>query len=298
MKKIFMLLTAGVCSAVDVLAQTPVLANELTFHDTRATQEQPNAFGFNVRFDFKSRSVLGVPGDGGYSGLMTIAPWGDLTGDKVHQLNFNNGGIFYRQGLQGSNWESWSQVLTSSGNQALGGRLVINSGLDNILSLNNSESNSWSYIEYFSPAGRRAYIGTNPSYDLEIGKEMGGNIIMSGANVGIGISQPTYKLTVGGTIGARKVKVTQETWSDFVFADDYRLSSLYELEQYIKTNKHLPEIPSEQDVQQDGLDLGEINKKLLQKLEEFSLYLIEHQKTLDALKAENAQLKEEIKRMK
>ena len=69
-----------------------------------------------------------------------------------------------------------------------------------------------------------------------------------------------------------------------MFDDDYRLSSLPELEQYIKVNRHLPDIPSAKDVEDNGVDLGEMNAKLLQKVEELTLYVIDLQKQIDELK--------------
>jgi hypothetical protein len=103
-------------------------------------------------------------------------------------------------------------------------------------------------------------------------------IIKQTGNVGIGTNNPTYKLAVEGTIGARKMKVTQEAWPDYVFAAEYKLPSLKEVEDYIIINKHLPDVPSAQEIKQSGLDLGEMNKILLQKLEEQTLYLIEMEK--------------------
>lgn len=103
-------------------------------------------------------------------------------------------------------------------------------------------------------------------------------------NVGIGTTTPgAYKLAVEGTIGARRVKVTQSAWADFVFHPDYQLPSLREVEEYIKANRHLPEIPSAAEVEKEGLDLGEMNKKLLQKVEELTLYIINLEKRLNAL---------------
>jgi len=128
-------------------------------------------------------------------------------------------------------------------------------------------------------------------------------LVVNGAgNVGIGTSNPgAYKLAVKGTIGAQKVKVTQSGWADFVFEPDYSLPSLAELETFIHTNKHLPDMPTEEEVASEGLDLGEMNKKLLQKIEELTLYLIEEnkknkaqQEMIDALKAEMTQLKATI----
>ncbi|NSL85703.1 hypothetical protein ECE50_002600 [Chitinophaga sp. Mgbs1] len=104
--------------------------------------------------------------------------------------------------------------------------------------------------------------------------------------MGIGVMPVTgVKLAVDGTVGARKVKVSQGSWSDFVFHDDYKLPSLQEVEKFIKINKHLPDIPSEKEVTENGLDVGEINKKLLQKIEELTLHLIRMEKRIQELEA-------------
>ncbi|HEY0610377.1 MAG TPA: hypothetical protein VGD35_11990 [Chitinophaga sp.] len=119
--------------------------------------------------------------------------------------------------------------------------------------------------------------------------------IDASGNVGIGTANTgNYKLAVEGTIGARRVKVTQETWPDYVFHQDYQLPSLFQVEQYIKENQHLPEIPSAAEVAKDGLDLGEMNKKLLQKVEELTLYLIDIKKELNELKQQNETLEKKI----
>lgn len=103
-------------------------------------------------------------------------------------------------------------------------------------------------------------------------------------NVGIGTSVPQAKLAVKGDVFALKIKVTQTGWADFVFHPDYKLPALQDVEQFVKEHRHLPEIPSQKDVERDGLDIGEINKKLLQKVEELTLYLIEMKKENDDLK--------------
>jgi hypothetical protein len=105
-------------------------------------------------------------------------------------------------------------------------------------------------------------------------------IVDYAGNVGIGTITPTEKLSVNGTIKAKEVKV-ETNWSDFVFEEDYKLQPLSEVESFIKENKHLPDIPSETEVKENGVSLGEMDAKLLQKIEELTLYVIEMQKELD-----------------
>jgi hypothetical protein len=115
-------------------------------------------------------------------------------------------------------------------------------------------------------------------------------------NIGMGINpQAAYKLSVAGTMAARKVKVTQETWADYVFRAGYKLPTIDETEAFINANKHLPGIPSEKEVTKDGIDVGEMNKLLLQKIEEQMLYIIEMNKEVKELKKELKNLKEQVK---
>ncbi|RPE06021.1 hypothetical protein EGT74_27110 [Chitinophaga lutea] len=103
-------------------------------------------------------------------------------------------------------------------------------------------------------------------------------------NVGIGTANPDEKLSVKGTIKAMRVKVLQEGWADFVFADSYKLPSLMEVERFITEHRHLPEIPSEKEVAENGVDLGEMNRRLLQKVEELTLYIIQQEKEMRVVK--------------
>lgn len=101
-------------------------------------------------------------------------------------------------------------------------------------------------------------------------------------NLGIGTTNTgSYKLAVEGVIGARKIKITQASWADFVFDEDYELPSLTETAGYIKMYKHLPGVPDEAEVKREGVDIGEMNKVLLQKVEELTLYLIEMKRELE-----------------
>ncbi|OXB19070.1 hypothetical protein B0A80_20030 [Flavobacterium tructae] len=102
-------------------------------------------------------------------------------------------------------------------------------------------------------------------------------------NIGIGTVNPSNKLDVNGAIHSKEVKVDMNGWSDFVFKKEYNLPTLKETENYINKNGHLENIPSEKDVIENGLNLGEINAKLLQKIEELTLHLIQQNKKINDL---------------
>lgn len=105
--------------------------------------------------------------------------------------------------------------------------------------------------------------------------------------VGIGLAAvPTdFKLAVDGDIIAEKIKVKPENeWPDYVFEKNYPLRSLTELSTYIQTHGHLPNIPSAQEVKEEGIFLGEMNALLLEKIEELTLHLIQKDQEMDALK--------------
>ncbi len=95
---------------------------------------------------------------------------------------------------------------------------------------------------------------------------------------------------MNGTITAKEVVVTLDGWPDFVFAADYRLMPLPEVEAYIQTEGHLPDIPSATEVEANGVSLGQTQALLLQKVEELTLYMIEMDKENEALKERVAEL--------
>lgn len=110
--------------------------------------------------------------------------------------------------------------------------------------------------------------------------------------IGIGTEHPLSLLSVKGEITAQKVRVTGTGWADFVFAPDYVLPSLQGLAAFIKAHQHLPEIPSAATVEKEGIELGEMNKKLLQKIEELTLYIIRQDEQLAEVQARLKKLEE------
>lgn len=119
-------------------------------------------------------------------------------------------------------------------------------------------------------------------------------------NVGIGtIDTKGYKLAVNGSMIAESVKVKlYATWPDYVFAREYKLPSLKETKEFIKDNGHLPGMPSATEVKANGIDVADMDTRLLKKIEELTLHLIKQDSSIAALQEENKKLLHEMKKSK
>ncbi len=115
-------------------------------------------------------------------------------------------------------------------------------------------------------------------------------------NVGIGTTSPSHKLQVVGSVRATSFIADTNTYADFVFAPDYRLPSLSEVEAHIQAHGHLPGVPDEAEARRAGIDLAAMQVKLLQKIEELTLHQIRQEKRLQKLEAENAELRAALAR--
>jgi len=167
---------------------------------------------------------------------------------------------------------------------------------------------TWDALRLQGPLDQKWDFGINNSGDFYIGDvntakgaiyiENGqpGNSpiwIKSNGSVGIGTSSiPSgYKLAVDGKIIVEEVKVKDSgSWPDHIFKAGYHLKPLNEVEQYIQAHKHLPDIPSEKEVAENGVSLGDMQARLLLKVEELTLYMIELDKENQALKERVAEL--------
>jgi hypothetical protein len=118
--------------------------------------------------------------------------------------------------------------------------------------------------------------------------------IKNEGNVGIGTATPDAPLTVNGRIHAKEIVVDNNILADYVFAPTYNLRPLAEVEQFVKANSHLPEIPSAKEAAQNGVNIGYMQNKLLQKVEELTLYVIELKKENEQMKKENSQLNNRV----
>ena len=150
--------------------------------------------------------------------------------------------------------------------------LIASSALTGEFRIDN-RSSSIGYITFY-PNGEGTTVGTEAMRINAAGK------------VGIGTTSPDELLSVNGTIHSKEVKVNLTGLPDYVFKPDYCLPTLSEVKTYIDKNSHLPEIPSAQEVEKNGLNLGEMNKLLLKKVEELTLYLLEQKQEIDKLKSQ------------
>jgi hypothetical protein len=119
-------------------------------------------------------------------------------------------------------------------------------------------------------------------------------IVKDNGNVGIGTLTPSSKLAVNGTITTKEVVVTGSGWSDYVFNADYGLAPLDEIADYVKANHHLPGIPSAAEVAEKGVSVGEMQAKLLAKIEELTLHQIQAEQRISELEKSNRELQRRL----
>lgn len=240
--------------------------------------QDPSTFVFRSYFDSSQRDLClenGVYGIG-YAGqhtstLLQFNVPGSSTGNFQLEALFY-GELRYRNKIDNKVWTNWNRIWAgnmNSWNTDYGGkeRLFL-------------QENGSTLIKGY---------GAKPFGVLD----SLGNAVFNVGNdgyVGIGTNVlPGYRLAVAGTILAERIKVKAvSAWPDYVFEDTYKLPSLQSVEQYIKVNKHLPDVPSAAEVEKNNIDVAEMNIILLKKVEELTRYLIDQQKKYD----------EEIKELK
>ncbi len=225
-------------------------------------------------------------------------------GDDDSWLTFHDPGQFwYSLGIDKSNSGAFSLnyggelnssqfVLNKNGNVGIG-TTVPSQKLDvNGSAIFDHKQNRYSSIRLGHDTNDRIFADNSPNkyyggglffrvHNEElIDKYIDVMMFSDNGNVGIGTRNPDSKLAVNGKIHAKEVKVDLVGWPDYVFKDEYNLPSLKEVEQHIQEKGHLQNIPSANEVEENGVLLGEMNKKLLEKIEELTLYTIAQEKQL------------------
>ena len=217
-------------------------------------------------------------GDGSF---VQIGEWeaDDMLSFKANRYNFTNGNVGI--GRTPSHKLDVNGVVRSTG--YIGDYLDLNPN-DNFTYDNQSTGHyslNWRTDSWFSD-GPTLWLASYGGMKFFTAGNARLSITAIG-NVGIGTIFPGAKLDVIGTIRAHEVKVCLNQGCDFVFEPDYKLMPLHELETFVTTNRHLPEVAPAAVMESEGINLSEMNAMLLQKVEELTLYVIELNKEVQAL---------------
>lgn len=160
-----------------------------------------------------------------------------------------------------------------------------------VIGITVEEEPGWKGIYYFYNNGKFGIKTSTPKHELDVnGTTITKDLLVTSGNVGIGTDNPQNKLDVNGIIRAKEILV-ESNWADFVFKRNYKLPTLREVEEHIKEKGRLPNVPSEQEVKTNGINVGETNALLLQKIEELTLYVIQQQKAMEQQQKEIEELK-------
>jgi len=214
--------------------------------------------------------------------------------------------VMTNAGYVGIGTTSPSSLLHVAGNETLAGNLTFTAGTQSIQFANpgttpapmmymfsSGTTNTTRMVIAHSPSFPTwglQYTDNGDQFDFLGAGTSRMSINLSNGNVGIGVASPVYKLEVCGTIRAKEVRV-ETGWCDYVFENNYKLRTIAELEQYINDNKHLPGIAPASDVEKNGLKVAEMNKAMMEKIEELTLYVIQLSKQNEKLQSEIDALK-------
>lgn len=248
--------------------------------------------------DFNFGYGTGLYAYGGHIGVKGSTANGAQTGYGVYGSGFGGTGDSYGvYGTASSSGTAYGVFGTTTGGVTqwaggFDGKVQITNGSDASLS-------SHGYLTIGTISSTNVIIDNNEIMARNNGansplyfNDDGGDVIMcyGGGNVRIGaaaVAAPGYLLAVDGKVICEELKVQlSDSWPDYVFADDYHLPSLYEVEKLINEHNHLPGIPSAAEIEKDGIAVGEMQKAMMEKIEELTLYIIELQKQIDTLKSE------------
>ncbi|WP_438426416.1 hypothetical protein [Aquimarina macrocephali] len=260
--------------------------------------------------------------------ILIFALIGISFGVKAQDWPSNNGYIYFGTNTLDQSQAGNYAVLQekSNGNTFLNSPTMLSLRINNSdklvinedgVSFTNGFTNNWPYSAAY------IYFGTNTLDQSQVGnyallqEKSNGNtflnsptmlslrinnsnklIITNNGKVGIGTDSPDSKLTVKGKIHAEEVKIDLSVPApDYVFTKEYDLLTIEEVQQHIKEKGHLPNIPSATEMEQNGVELGVINMKLLEKIEELTLYTIAQEKQLKEQQKVNKALEDRLKKI-
>lgn len=206
--------------------------------------------------------------------------YGPATVNSLKATNLVGGGqvVANADGTLALGSGSTGSVYTAGPGIDITGSIISNTALNNTWTIGGNENITTSHF-IGTTNSQPLIFKTSNSEALRITPS--GQVGIGTAYVATNFEDASYKLFVEGNIKARKIKVDAANWADYVFEDSYKLPPLKEVEQFIKTHKHLPDVPSANEVKEKGLDLGENQVVLLKKIEELTLYVIDQNKKMD-----------------
>lgn len=200
--------------------------------------------------------------------LILVAVFSFTNSSAQWQGVTNSTGIIYRTGSVGIGTSTPTAPIEVIGDVRASGKYIIT----NVGAFDNENGN----VKVW--ANSNLVLSSNGGYSTHF-------FINTNGNIGIGTVNPDFKLTVNGNIKCEEMLVVVDVPADYVFDLDYKLMPLSEVGKYIKENKHLPNVPSAEEIKQNGWQVGEMNNKLLEKVEELTLYLLQLKDENEALKA-------------
>lgn len=227
-------------------------------------ENAPKSFEFLQKTGANSALSLMTINSNGNVGIGTTNPAAKLDVSGEFRTSFNASGASHPASSAGG---GLSIIWNKSGGN----------GETNFYNVFENAPKSFEFLQKTGENSVRSLMMINGNGNVLIGK--------------IDQANAAYKLDVNGGVRANDI-VVNTSGADFVFDKGYKLMPLPEVESFIKENGHLPEVASANEMQQGGLAVGEMQIKLLQKVEELTLHLIEMHKEIDALKKENQTLKE------
>jgi hypothetical protein len=215
---------------------------------------------------------IGIYGEGGYHGTFGYGDGSTYTGLTSGVYGYSTGSAGTRVGVYGKATNYGGSEATGVYGEATGSTGTIATGVFGYAS-----GGTTNWAGFFLGT---AYI----SNDLRIGTTT---------------QASGYALSVNGKVACEEVLVELDSgWPDYVFDEDYPLPCIGDLEKHIQENGCLPGLPSAEEVNEDGLQLGEMQKKIVEKIEELTLYTINQQKMIDQLAGELQQIKAENERLR
>lgn len=306
MKKVVLIFITAITFPYVSLAQgvngTSYPTNGTTYYgrytDTGASNSSSTYFGSGAGWYISGNHNLCVGADAGSDvvGSLNVFLGGAAGGYMLNSSRNTFVGNF--SGLDSYNTNNSVYMGYTSGYESSGNyNLYLGSGTGTYASGDNNIFIGKN-VGYGLNASNKLYIdNTNTSSPLIYG-EFDNNILTVNGRLGIGTKDFNgYELGVKGKIAAQEVLVQVYPWPDYVFENNYNLPSLQEVERHIKEKGHLQNMPSAEEAEKNGILLGDMNAKLLQKIEELTLYTIQQQKELEEQKDKNSSLETRLKKL-